>query len=226
MNPTFIETPPCVKLLIGIRNSRRTGLSSSLLRGVFVLGFWLSTCISQAASPSGVTSDGTVGTVVTRGGSIFDITGGARRGSNLFHSFGLFNVGTGETANFLNDSGLPTSNILGRVTGGQTSSIFGTIKTTNFGNASLFLINPAGWLFGPTASLNVGGSFHVSTADYLKFVDGAKFHADLARQSVLTSSPVAAFGFLSQNPAGISIQGSTLEVPEGQALSLVGGTSI
>jgi filamentous hemagglutinin family protein len=124
----------------------------------------------DAFSASAITSDVSVGTKITQGGSVFDIIGGTRSGSNLFHSFGLFNVGTGDTANFLNDSGLATSNIIGRVTGGQTSNIFGTIKTTNFGNAGLFLINPAGWLFGPTASLNVGGSFHVSTADRLSKV--------------------------------------------------------
>src|SRR5262249_45115106 len=158
-----------------------------------------------------------------RVGRTFNITGGTRSGSNLFHSLGLFSVGTGDTANFLNNTGLATTNILGRVTGGQTSNIFGTIKTTNFGAANLFLINPAGWLFGPSASLNVGGSFHVSTADYLKFADGAEFHADLSKQSVLTSAPVSAFGFLSQNPAGITIQESKLRVSNGRAISLVGG---
>ena len=54
-------------------------------------------------------------------------------------------------ANFFNDSGLATSNILGRVTGGNLSNIFGTIQTTGFGNANLFLMNPAGFLFGPNA---------------------------------------------------------------------------
>jgi len=80
----------------------------------------------------------------------YDITGGTRPGGgvNLYHSFGDFNVPTNNIANFLNDSGLATSNILGRVTGGNLSSIFGTIQTTGFGNANLFLMNPAGFLFG------------------------------------------------------------------------------
>src|SRR5262249_4261465 len=95
--------------------------------------------------------------------------------------------------------------------------------TTNFGNANLFLINPAGWLFGPTASLDVGGSFHLSTADYLKFTDNATFHADLNKRSVLSPAPVSAFGFLSEYPAGILIQGSTLQIPEQKTLSLVSG---
>src|SRR5207249_7360588 len=94
------------------------------------------------------------------------ITGGTRPGNNgpnLFHSFGLFNVGASGTANFFNDTGLPTTKIVSRVTGGRPSNIFGTIQTTGFGNANLFLMNPAGILFGPNATLNVGGSVHFTT---------------------------------------------------------------
>jgi filamentous hemagglutinin family protein len=66
-------------------------------------------------------------------------------GPTSFDSFGDFNVPSNNIANFLNDSGLTTSNILGRVTGGNISNIFGTIQTTGFGNANLFLMNPAGF---------------------------------------------------------------------------------
>ena len=104
----------------------------------------------SAQVPTNITSSG-LGTTITQTGPVHDITGGTRRGASLFHSFGLFNVGTGDAANFLNDTGLATSNILGRVNGGQTSSIFGTIQTTNFGSANLFLINPAGWYLGAVA---------------------------------------------------------------------------
>jgi large exoprotein involved in heme utilization and adhesion len=69
----------------------------------------------------------------------------------------------------------------------------------------------------------VSGSFHVSTADYLRMSDGARFYADLGKQSTLSTAPVAAFGFLSTNPGPISIQGSSLKVPEGQTLSIIGG---
>jgi filamentous hemagglutinin family protein len=159
-------------------------------------------------------------------GGTCDITGGNRPGggSNLFHSFGLFNVGEGDVANFLNDSGLPTSNIIGRVTGGTSSSIFGTIRTTDFGSANLYLINPSGWIFGPTASLDVRGGFYVSTADYLRFSNGEKFYADPAQTSVLSSAAPAAFGFLDTHlPAKISVQGAFLQVDPGQTLALVGG---
>ncbi|MGZ8422456.1 MAG: two-partner secretion domain-containing protein, partial [Nitrospira sp.] len=137
---------------------------------------------------------------------------------------GEFGVPTNHVANFLNDSGLATSNILGRVTGGNPSTIFGTIQTTGFGSANLFLMNPAGIVFGPNASLNVGGSVSFTTADYLRLADGAKFNAVPGSQDAsISSAPVAAFGFLGSNPAAITVQGSQLAVSEGQGLSLVGG---
>ncbi|HKT33467.1 MAG TPA: filamentous hemagglutinin N-terminal domain-containing protein [Nitrospira sp.] len=157
----------------------------------------------------------------------YNITGGTRPGggANLFHSFGNFNVPTNNIANFLNDSGLPTSNILGRVTGGNPSTIFGMIQTTGFGNANLFLMNPAGFLFGPNATLNVGGMVAFTTADYLRLADGARFNAvpNAVSDALLSPAPVAAFGFLGSNPAAIAIQGSTLQVAPGQSISLVGG---
>ena len=104
---------------------------------------------------------------------------GQTRGGNFFHSFGTFNILTGESATFTGPSSI--NNILSRVTGGQRSIIDGLLRS-NIPGANLFLINPAGVMFGPTGSLDVKGSFHVSTADYLKFADGAQFHANLARE--------------------------------------------
>ena len=158
----------------------------------------------------------------------YDITGGTRAGANLFHSFGNFNVPDHNIANFLNETSLTTANILGRVTGGNVSNIFGTIQTTGFGNANLFLMNPAGIVFGPNASLNVGGSVTFTTADYLRLdkASGSNagiFHADQAQTSLLSSAPVDAFGFLGSNPGAITVQGSQLTVSDGQGISLVGG---
>jgi filamentous hemagglutinin family protein len=105
--------------------------------------------VSQAQM---ITSSGLSTSVSANGPTQFDITGGTRPGGgvNLFHSFGEFNVQTNTTTNFLNNTGLPTSNILGRVTGGTVSSIYGAIQTTGFGKANLFLMNPAVFLFGQT----------------------------------------------------------------------------
>src|SRR5262245_21556115 len=137
------------------------------------------------------------GPLAVGGQTQFNITGGTRPGggTNLFHSFGNFNVPNNNIANFLNNSGLPTSNILGRVTGGNVSNIFGTIQTTGFGNANLFLMNPAGFLFGPTATVNVGGMMTFTRADYLKLADGVRFNAtpSVSADLLLSAAPVAAF---------------------------------
>lgn len=166
------------------------------------------------------------------GGAVqHNITGGTRPGGggNLFHSFGEFGVPTNNIANFLNNTALPTTNILSRVTGGNPSNIFGTIQTQGFGNANLFLMNPAGIVFGPNASLNVGGATHFTTADYLQLSDGVQFTAmPSAQDALLSVAPVAAFGFLGSGPPVLAAGNSaailveSLDVLNGNPVQFVG----
>lgn len=171
---------------------------------------------------AGVNRDGTMGPAGSITGPHYHIadTDGRRAGTNLFHSFGEFNIGTGESATFTN-SGAPLSNVIARVTGGA-SSIDGLIRSTIDG-ANLFLLNPAGIMFGPNTSIDVPGSFHASTADYLKFSDNGVFYSNPSTASVLSVAEPAAFGFLSPRPAAISGDRTYLQVGEGKTLSLVGG---
>jgi len=165
------------------------------------------------------------------GGKIYGIQGGQTVGSNLFHSFAQFNVGPGDVAQFQTSNlsqNTVISNILGRINGQQSpSSIFGTIDSaTYYPAANLFLMNPYGFLFGPKATVNVGGMVAFSGGDYLRLQGNGGngiFYADAAQTSLLTSAPVAAFGFLGSNPGAITVQGSQLSVAPGQSLSLVGG---
>jgi filamentous hemagglutinin family protein len=200
---------------------------------LWLLGLLSSSQAQGSPPPTPMTSSGlhtqvTLSATPPTGMVQYDITGGTRPGggTNLFHSFGDFNVPNNNIANFLNDSGLATSNILGRVTGGNISNIFGTIQTTGFGNANLFLLNPAGFLFGPNATVNVGGMVAFTTADYLRLADNARFNAmpNASADALLTALPVASFGFLGSNPGAITVQGSQLAVTEGTGISLVGGT--
>lgn len=175
--------------------------------------------ISRAGT---VVLDGKFGTSGSLSGPNFDITAGLGRivGNNLFHSFSQFNLSAGDVATFSGPANI--QNILTRVTGGSPSSIDGTIRSTIDG-ANFFLINPAGVMMGPNAAIDVSGSFAVSTANYLKLANGARFVAALdADDSVLTTDPVVAFGFLNGNAGSISVQG-TLQVPDGKTLSVVGG---
>jgi large exoprotein involved in heme utilization and adhesion len=91
--------------------------------------------------------------------------------------------------------------------------------------ANLYLINPAGMMFGPNAQLDVQGSFHASTADTLRFSDGSQFNARNPADSALTIAPVSAFGFLTDSPTSLSIEGKgqELSIPDGETLSFIGG---
>jgi len=179
-----------------------------------------------------------LGTQTTSSGSTTVITGGTRpgNGTNLFHSFDAFSLGTGDIAHFQNNTGLATTNIIGRVTGGIISNIDGTLRTNNplnpgdpvnFGTAHLWLMNPTGIMLGPNAVLDVGGAVTFTTADYLRFQNSTTLF-DLASTPTslgpLTVAPVTSFGFLASTPPSpITVHGSILKVPEGQSLSLVGG---
>ena len=187
-----------------------------------ILGGILFLAMLPVVSHAQITLDGSLGPQGPLAGPDYAIDAkvGQLRGNNLFHSFGQFNVQTGESATFTGPS--TVENVIGRVTGGQQSLIDGQLRS-EMPQANMYLLNPSGVLFGPNATLDVPGSFHVSTADYLRMADGEKFSANLSQGSVLTSAPPAAFGFLRSNPAPIAIQGSSLQVSEGKTLSVVGG---
>ncbi|MGL6340406.1 MAG: filamentous hemagglutinin N-terminal domain-containing protein, partial [Waterburya sp.] len=162
---------------------------------LFTLGYlYLSSDIALAQ----VTSDGTVNTQVTQNGNVAEITGGQTRGDNLFHSFQDFSVGTGNEAAFLNSNDI--ANIFSRVTGGNISNIDGLIRAN--GSANLFLINPAGILFGENARLDVGGSFYGSSASSILFEDGEFSATDLENPPVLTINAPIGLN-LRDNPAPI-----------------------
>lgn len=171
-----------------------------------------------------VTLDGTLGPQMNLEGPNYAIGAelGQQHGSNLFHSFAKLNVNTGESATFSGPENV--TNVIGRVTGGTASNIDGTLRST-IPNADLYLINPAGMVFGPNATLDVPGSFHASTADTLRFQDGSEFSTRSPTNSVLTVAPVQAFGFLGDTPAPLTVEGNTkgMTGTAGKTLSLVGG---
>ena len=182
-----------------------------------------------------VTPDSTLGaesSVVTPATNIDglpteQIDGGATRGANLFHSFEQFSIPTGGAAYFNN--ALDVQNIISRVTGKSISNIDGLIRAN--GTANLFLINPNGIIFGPNASLNIGGSFLGSTASSLNFADGT-FSATAPQTAPLLSVSVPiglqyggpAGNILSQSQAtGSSGEPVGIQVQSGRTLALVGG---
>ncbi|MBD2486039.1 filamentous hemagglutinin N-terminal domain-containing protein [Aulosira sp. FACHB-615] len=160
--------------------------------------------------------------VVTPNNMIWEITAGTVAGNNLFHSFKQFNIPEMHTADFINPSA-NIQNILVRVTGGSRSDIFGKIKTSVVGSPNLFLLNPHGILFGPNASLDVGGSFVATTANAIAFGNQGLFSASVPNNPALLTVNPSAFLFNQIYNSSITNQHTNLSVNPGQSLLLLGG---
>ncbi len=169
---------------------------------------------------SQITPNG-AGTLVNAQGNQINITGGTQAGGNLFHSFQDFNVNSNQVANFLSNS--QTQNILGRINGGNPSFINGLLQVTR-GNSNLFLMNPAGIVFGANASLNVPASFTATTANQIGFGNNVFNAFGNNNFSALTGNPDS-FLFTT-NQAGSIVNAGNLAVGNGENLSLIAGNTI
>ncbi len=167
-------------------------------------------------------TDGT-GTIVGVNGNQFEITGGSFSGDgrNLFHSFQQFGLNPNQVANFLSNPQI--TNILGRVVGGDPSVINGLIQVTG-GNSNLYLMNPAGIVFGSNASLNVAGDFTATTATGIGFGDSWFESVGSNNYQDLVGNPTALAFDLTQ--PGAIINAGDLEVEAGKSISLVAGKVI
>jgi filamentous hemagglutinin family protein len=181
----------------------------------------LSANFAQAQSITPANDD--TGTIVNTQNNNIDISGGSLSGdgANLFHSFSQFGLDANQTANFLSQPSI--QNILGRVTGSNASLINGLITVTG-GNSNLYLINPAGIIFGPNASLNVPGSFTATTANRIGFGDNWLNISGENNYATLLGNPNS-FAF-DTSIAGTIINEGNLAVTTGNNLTLLGGTVV
>jgi filamentous hemagglutinin family protein len=158
--------------------------------------------------------------VVTPDGTRFDIDRGIQSGTNLFHSFQQFGLNQNQIANFLSKPEI--QNILGRVVGGNASVINGSIQVTG-GQSNVFLMNPAGIIFGAGASLNVPASFTATTATGIG-IGNNWFNASGANNYAALLGTPNAFAFTTSQPGAIISTGN-LNTPNG-SLTLLGGTVV
>jgi filamentous hemagglutinin family protein len=184
---------------------------------IFCFFFGQNAAFGQSITPA---TDGT-GTVVSPQGNRIDISGGklSGDGANLFHSFQQFGLTETQTANFLSNPAI--QNILARIVGGDASLINGLIRV-NGGNSNLFLMNPAGIIFGANAQLNVPASFTAITANSIGFGENSFNAIGSNNYATLLGSP-SSFVFSAVAPASIINRGN-LAVQPGQNLTLLGGT--
>ena len=178
--------------------------------------------LAQGLTPS---ADGST-TITPAPGKIatYNILGGTLSGDrlNLFHSFQEFNLNSGQTANFQSN---PTiQNILGRVTGGNPSLINGLIQVSG-GKSNLFLMNPAGIIFGTNAQLNLPASFTATTATGIGFDSNNWFNAIATNNYQNLNGTPNLFAFDNAQP-GTIINAGNLAVRQLQDITLIGGNVI
>ncbi len=162
-----------------------------------------------------------VGTQVIQTGDLVEITGGQLSGdnANLFHSFEAFGLGADQIADF---QVLPNiENVLGRVVGGSGSAIDGVMRVSG-GEANLYLIDPAGIVFGENARLDVAGDFVATTATSIGFGDRWLEVMGGNDWASFVGNP-SGFGF---GGAGAIVNLGELAVEPGRSIGLLGDTVI
>ena len=185
------------------------------------LSFCLGTIVISPAKAQ-ITPDGTTNTLISPTDKVIQIDNGDQAGGNLFHSFREFSVPKGSEAFFNNADNV--INIFSRVTGGNISNIDGSIRAN--GQANLFIINPAGIVFGENASLDIGGSFYSSTADSIVFPDNIEFAASNPVKPLLTIKAPIGLKFPA-NPGNIVSSDNILQLSnKDKTLALLGGEVI
>ena len=158
-----------------------------------------------------ITPDDTLGnerSVVVESSAMEAISGGAYRGSNLFHSFDEFNVPLDRAVYFIGSSSL--ERIFVRVTGQNPSSILGTLGILG-SDSDLVLLNSNGITFGPESRLSLAGSFLGTTADSIQFLDSTSFAniGDARTSSLLTNSIPIGLGFTGNSSISVQNVGHT-----------------
>ncbi|MEM9944576.1 MAG: CHAT domain-containing protein [Cyanobacteria bacterium P01_D01_bin.36] len=168
--------------------------------------------------------DGT-GTTVTQSQQQFNIEGGqlSATGDNLFHSFQTFQPNVRETVNF--ETTPSVQNVFARVRGNQPSVIDGALQISG-SQANLFLMNPAGILFGPNATLNLPADFTATTANAIGIGNGDDwFNTKGVNDYTALVGDATAFAFASSQP-GVVVNEGELSLNEGQQLSMIAGNTI
>lgn len=126
-----------------------------------------------------------------------------------------FNIGAGETVEFI----MPgvDSRVLNRITNGTPTEIMGNL----IGNGQIFIVNPAGVIFGQGAVVNVGALYaaagNISNADFtsglFRFTDARGI---VENRGMLQGDLIALVGGRVANHGTISAPGGTVVMAAGE----------
>ncbi|GEM_PF-3769849 len=137
---------------------------------------------------------------------------------NTVINFQSFNIAQNESVNFIQPSS--TSQVLSRVVGSGESTIYGSLTA----NGMLFLVNPNGIRFGPTANVNVNNlvasTLDISTNNFInqnyvfEHADNAKY-SQLFNEGVITCTSIALIGSSVNNKGIITARAGIVHLASG-----------
>ena len=246
MNPlnmtTLMQSPTqqvayksvCVRaysLKTGICSAR---ITSPILSKFKIMGLFLAALISliaEAAGPSAATSP--QGAKVVQGSATVSSSASTTTinqiSQNTSINWDSFNIGVGQNVNFIQPNSSAIA--LNRVVGASPSSIFGNLNA----NGKVFLINPNGILFAPSASVNVGGlvasTLSLSDQNFLsgKYSFSGNGLGSVINQGAITASDgayVALLGAQVNNTGTINAKLGSVALAAGEAMTLTLGDGL
>jgi filamentous hemagglutinin family protein len=174
-------------------------------------------CACASGAPSGGQVAGGQATIQTQGAT----TQVQQTTSRAIINWQSFDVAHGETVVFTQPSASAIA--LNRVTGATASSIAGNINA----NGRIFIVNPHGVVFGPTASVNTAGLVATTAGiDDNSFMQGryefrtpAPDSSQVSNQGVITTTAggrVALLGVSVENTGTINANGGVVVLGSGQ----------
>ena len=202
----------------------RSGAAMNVLSAVAMAGVGLGALIGSTAHAAGELP---VGGIVVAGSARISQSGNnvtvKQSSPRMTAEWQSFSIGEGNTVDFVQPSGSAVA--LNRVMGGDISRIQGAINA----NGQVFLVNPNGILFTPTAQVNVGSivasTLNLSNADFM--AGSYKFENTSGAAGVgvgiTNQGTIAANGGNATNGSGGTVALIAAKITNTGSLSAVGG---
>ncbi|MDO8742363.1 MAG: filamentous hemagglutinin N-terminal domain-containing protein, partial [bacterium] len=177
------------------------------------------------AAPPVATALPTGGQIVAGQGSIAQ-AGTAmtvnQNSATMIANWQTFNIGQNASVNFVQPSASAVA--LNQVLSANPSQIFGSLTA----NGRVFLVNPSGVYFGPSARVDVGGltasALNLSNADFLagryKFAAGSGAVSNLGEIAAREGGFVALVGATVDNAGKVSANAGQVALAAGQGVTL------
>ncbi len=206
------------------RSAKRNGALLSCMIGFAALLASVSAVIvpALALNPGTLPTGGRIvsgsGTI-TSSGNQMTVT---QQQNKMIADWATFNIGSNAGVTFIQPNASSTA--LNMILDQNPSQIFGSLKA----NGEVFLINPSGIIFGPTARVDVGGlvasSLKLSQEDY--FLGNWRFMAGGVAGSVINQGTIntADYGVVALIAPQVSNQG-TITAPKG-SVALASGNRV